>query len=218
MMGEGLGLKGCDLLLYANIMSYSKQGKEMYESTVKLAHRFGYSREHVAKTLDYLVGQGLIIRSEHRHPGNHAYCYSINWGKVEKFGMTLNKDVTQADENKGDMGTNITCEQMSHVKKSDIHMRTKFTSACELSSHDNNIIYNNTDKRRRDNVLSPFSFILLNNKWQILINQPKWKEKTNDALQVSIDELKKHGPCEAMLMMDYSISGNYPGIYDPALL
>ena len=79
MMGEGLGLKGCDLLLYANIMSYSKQGKEMYESTVKLAHRFGYSREHVAKTLDYLVGQGLIIRSEHRHPGNHAYCYSINW-------------------------------------------------------------------------------------------------------------------------------------------
>lgn len=37
MMGEGLGLKGCDLLLYANIMSYSKQGKEMLDTIHNLA-------------------------------------------------------------------------------------------------------------------------------------------------------------------------------------
>lgn len=114
MMGEGLGLKGCDLLLYANIMSYSKQGKEMYEPIVRLAERFGYSRKQIAKALEYLVDRGLIFRSAQKRPGSHSYSYSINWEKVEQFDPFLNKDGTPANGNKSYIGTKDTCEQKLH--------------------------------------------------------------------------------------------------------
>lgn len=114
MLEPGLKLKGCALLLYALIYSYTINNMEMYEKEESLAKRLCYSREVVGKTLNKLVQNGLIIRKSGLHmPGyTHVYVAVLNLAG---------------------------CDKMSHphVIKHHIGMREKVTSACEKKSHDN---------------------------------------------------------------------------------
>ena len=64
MMRQGLNLKGCELLLFALIFSFSKKGLTMYESELSLSERLPYSREQIGKSLASLLSQGLVIRSK----------------------------------------------------------------------------------------------------------------------------------------------------------
>ena len=114
MLAPGLKLKGCALLLYALIYSYTINGLEMFEGMESLAKRFNYTREFVGKSLRELSEAGLIIRCEHRHQPGNTYSYVANLSDPR-------------------------CEISSHpnVNKVHVSMRTKFTSAREESSHDN---------------------------------------------------------------------------------
>ena len=114
MLGPGLKLKGCALLLYAKIYSYTINGQEMFEGVESLAKRFNYTREFVGKSLKELSAAGLIIRCEHRHQPGNTYSYIANLSALR-------------------------CEFNSHPNENKVHvsMRTKFTSPREISSHDN---------------------------------------------------------------------------------
>lgn len=50
--------------------------------------------------------------------------------------------------------------------------------------------------------------------WDVLIKQPKWKRKSQDALQASLKQLSKHSEKEAIEMMERSIAGNWQGLFE----
>ncbi|MFC0183313.1 Helix-turn-helix domain-containing protein [Pseudarcicella hirudinis] len=51
--------------------------------------------------------------------------------------------------------------------------------------------------------------------WSELITQPKWKKKTNSALQASLNQLAKFDNHFAIGLMESAISGNYQGVVFP---
>lgn len=114
MLGPGLKLKGCALLLYAMIYSYIINHKEMYEKEASLAKRLCYTREMVAKTLNKLVKDGLIIRKNALHTPGNTHVYIADLSRPE-------------------------CEINSHLDVKKVHtgMRNNFTSACDNTSHNN---------------------------------------------------------------------------------
>lgn len=60
----------------------------------------------------------------------------------------------------------------------------------------------------------PFSSQTFMNVWNQLIKQPKWKKKTPEALQASLDIMKPYNETEAIQIMKNSIAGNWQGVFD----
>lgn len=50
--------------------------------------------------------------------------------------------------------------------------------------------------------------------WQLLISQPKWKKKTNDALQMALNKMAKVDEQQAIQMMENTIAGGWQGIFE----
>lgn len=198
MMRQGLNLKGCELLLFALIFSFSKKGLTMYESELSLSERLPYSREQIGKSLASLLSQGLVIRSKGKHPHRQSYDYSINTTKVQELLSARGDDFSQFDENKPDIKAN-----------ENVTVSGKETSHNNIT--DNRV--NNGDDNGRPR--SPFRYVLLNNIWNTLIEEPKWKDKTTSALNVLIEMLKGQKPSVAIEMMKYSLVNGYKSIYDP---
>ena len=120
MMGEGLRLKGIELLVFAHAYSYYRQGKEMFISEGNLGRMIGHSRKHVGAALARLCEKKLLIRSEAKHPGHQTYSYSVCEEEVRPY-VSSGCDIrSQQDET-----------------KRPIAMGQKVTPPCNLSSHDN---------------------------------------------------------------------------------
>lgn len=79
---NALGLKGCELILFAFIWSFYIHGKSMFKGERDIADDFGYSREHVGQCLRSLIEKGYIVRSHKKHKGLPTYDYSINLNGV----------------------------------------------------------------------------------------------------------------------------------------
>ncbi|CAB4215413.1 hypothetical protein UFOVP1483_10 [uncultured Caudovirales phage] len=74
--------------------------------------------------------------------------------------------------------------------------------------------YNNITKNKEQELTLPFSsesFIL---KFELLKTQPHWKNKTNSALQESLNKLSKYSESEAIEMMSNAIIGNWRGLFE----
>ena len=63
-MRNDLGLKGITLDVFAVIFSYSKAGKNMFESEGNLAIRLHCTRRCIGMALASLLTQGLVTRTE----------------------------------------------------------------------------------------------------------------------------------------------------------
>ena len=121
MMGEGLGLKGIELLVFAHAFSYYRQGKEMFISEGNLGAMIGHSRKHVGAALGRLCEKRLLIRSKTKHPGHQTYSYSVCEEEVRRFVTPGCDKRSQQDET-----------------KRPTEMGKKVTPTCNLSSHNNN--------------------------------------------------------------------------------
>lgn len=132
MSGNGLKLSGNELILYALIFSYSRKGKTMFESEDNLAKKYNLSRKQVSTILKKLRAEGLIIRSESKHPGLQSYDYTANLDKVLPFYTP-------------------SCEEITHLKGL---VSNKVTPRCEEITH-NNIVYNTKDNTIDNVVFSP---------------------------------------------------------------
>lgn len=78
MLGNGLRLQGCELLLFAIISSFSTQGAVMFCSERYLAEFLGYRRECVSRAMASLMEKNLVMRSSRKHQPGNTYCYRIN--------------------------------------------------------------------------------------------------------------------------------------------
>ena len=121
MMSEGLGLKGCCLLLFAMAWSYHRSDATLYESEAAIAERTGYAREVIGRSLQALVKAGYLTRSECVRKGRRVYEYRIGWralqileecDKKSQEGIPdVTKYHTAAREN-----VTATCDKKSHNK------------------------------------------------------------------------------------------------------
>ena len=198
MMKQGLNLKGSELLVFAFISSFSKKGLTMYESEQSMSEHFPYSRAQIGKTLCSLVAKEFIIRSEGKHPHRQSYDYSVNFTKVQEILASRCEESLQQDAN-----------------KTDTQMPKNFAASGEESSHNN--ISDKKVNNERDNkrLRSPFNYILLNTRWDMLIEEERWKGKSNNALQVPYELLSRYDPPVALEMINYSLSNQYRDIYEP---
>lgn len=123
MMGKGLGLKGCDLPVFAYAYSFHKKGKSLFISEGNLGELVNYSRKQVGITLKRLCKRGLLIRSETKHPEFQTYSYSVCEEKVRSFVTPGCEETSQGDakEVPTQMGRNVTspCNLYSHDNKKD---------------------------------------------------------------------------------------------------
>lgn len=121
MMSGGLKLKGCCLLLFAMAMSYYKAGSSLYESERAIAERTGYAREVVGRSLQALVKDGYLTRSECVRKGHRVYEYRIGWRALEILEECDKKsqegipDVTKYHTTARENVT-ATCDKKSHNK------------------------------------------------------------------------------------------------------
>ena len=122
MMGKGLGLKGCDLPVFAYAYSFHKKGKSLFISEGNLGELVNYSRKQVGITLKRLCKRDLLIRSETKHPEFQTYSYSVCEEKVRSFVTPGCEETSQGD-----------------AKKVPTQMGRNVTSPCNLPSHNNGI-------------------------------------------------------------------------------
>jgi hypothetical protein len=120
MMGEGLHLKGCELLVFAYAYSYHRKGKSLFVSEGNLGKMIDYSRRYVGIAIDRLCEKQLLIRSEEKHPEYQTYTYSINEERVRSFFSPGCEESSQGD-----------------AKKVRTQVGRKVTPTCNLSSHNN---------------------------------------------------------------------------------
>ncbi len=115
---SALGLKGCELILFAFIWSFFVHGKTMFRGEREIADDFGYSRRHVGQCLRSLIDKGFIVRSPKKHTGLPTYDYSINTDGVQKAYPYIKETFDRDTEGKVHtrMEDNVTqqCEIMFH--------------------------------------------------------------------------------------------------------
>lgn len=116
MLNRHLGLKGCELLLFAIIWSYTVSGKTLFVSESHLAEDLGYTREHVGKALRSLRKKGLITRSAKKHSKLPTYDYEVNIDGVYSAFPPIKDFLKNENKDHIMMGTNISmgCDIISH--------------------------------------------------------------------------------------------------------
>ena len=72
----------------------------------------------------------------------------------------------------------------------------------------------NKNKNKTKELILHFSSQKFLDVWEILKTQPKWKGKTKEALQTSLDFLKSYNETEAIQIMNSSIAGGYQGVFE----
>ena len=89
MCGQGLHLKGIELVLFALIWSFALRRKLMFLSEKSLAEVFGCTREQVGRSLALLHKKHLVIRSETRRKHGKqlspTYDYRIDLDGIGKI-------------------------------------------------------------------------------------------------------------------------------------
>ena len=127
MLGRGLGLKGCELLIFGLVVSYSRKGKVLFESEQSLSDYTGYSKRSIRTALKNLVAQGLIVRSDTQHPKYQTFDYTISDevrgnffpGSEEKTSSVQGKKLPQ------EQGNNFTASKEetspNNIKHNPIH-------------------------------------------------------------------------------------------------
>ena len=132
MMGEGLHLKGCELLVFAYAYSYHRKGKSLFVSEGKLGEMICYSRRNVGAALDRLCEKQLLLRTGKKQPGHQTYTYSVNENQLRNYFTSSCEKTSQLD-----------------VKKLHTQVGKKVTPTCNLSSHNNDMdkpIHNPLDR------------------------------------------------------------------------
>ena len=195
MMGRGLKLKGCELLLFALIWSFTAKGKVMYVAEENLAEMMMYTREHIGRSLRTLRKKELIVRNG-KHPGGQSYDYVVNIEKVRQIIPAWCDDISKL----GVMSNSISARDNVPARSDNMSQNNKF---------------DNESNDLGDKHPLPFLDAELNERWVSLLKSPKWQERSEESLREAILKLQQHSLPVAILMIRHTIEGDYPMIYDP---
>ena len=125
MCGQGLHLKGLELVLFALIWSFALRGKLMFLPEKSLAEVFGCTREQVGRSLALLHKKHLVIRSgkrrKHEKQLSPTYDYTIDLDGIGKIypGIRVIWDKEKKDLNTSRQKVSFRSDIMSHNKEND---------------------------------------------------------------------------------------------------
>lgn len=148
---------------------------------------------------------------------NAIFNYSLNGQSSELSGIesaifTLIKPQLDANNKRYENGK----KPKTKPKESETEAKPK-QDLSETEANKNVNVNENKNKNKKENnieLVFPFSSQAFIDVWDKLKSQPKWKKKTNDALQASLDFLKPYNETEAIQIMNNSIAGNWQGVFE----
>lgn len=71
------------------------------------------------------------------------------------------------------------------------------------------------DIKEKEPLIFPFESKKFLTIWDVLSKQKKWRKKSSSSLQMNLKILSQYPEDTAIKMMEYSIAGEYPGVYEP---
>lgn len=209
----GLHRKITEHWLYPNLRKYTE-----FEAWLYILLHASFADSKVADNGQLIiVKRGELLTSEQKL----GFVWLWDRGKVRRFlkllqhdGMILKKSTSKFTkitvcnyESYQDFKT--TDEHQTNIKRtSDKHQ----TNTLEEGKED----INKVNKVNKEGV---FNFThkseMFFTTWNILIKQPKWKKKTNHALQASLNKLDLYPENVAIQMMNDTIAGGWQGLFEP---
>jgi len=70
------------------------------------------------------------------------------------------------------------------------------------------------EDKTKEELVFPFNSKDFMDAWNILIKMDKWKKKSNAALKMNLNKLKKHSESVAIQMIENTIAGEYQGLFE----
>src|SRR5690606_20218069 len=88
--------------------------------------------------------------------------------------------------------------------------KTKQNEHDTVNVNDNvNDIIKNKGDLKKSNLVLPFKNLEFIEIWNVLIKEPKWKNKSINALNQTLEKLSKESEQDAIQMMKNTIAGNW---------
>lgn len=185
-----LDIQGTEINLFAIIYGYSQKGDGCcYATRSELARRcFVKSTRTIDNAMNTLIEKGLVRKFTIQRDGSFLTAYSIT-AKIAQGAQKL------------------------HTPAQELHTDTPqlLQGGCAKIAH----MENKRESKNIDNIILPFASKEFRETWEILTQQPKWKKKSRQALEMSLKKLAAHTEAEAIEMMQNSIANDWQGVFEP---
>lgn len=203
-MINDLELKGAQLLCYALIYSFSREGQGTYFGSNKdMRDVTGFQERAVRDALRDLEAAGLIIRSEGFHQGTRCFDYTVPAEGANNAGGKKCRGQKMPGEGAnfaGQMGQILpSLPPTPPIPKDNIYNNTRDNQSART--------------RAREELRLPYSSQEFVTTWEQLCQQPKWRRKRGEVLQAALDKLAGFPEVEAVAMMRNAIVGDWQGLF-----
>ena len=145
------------------------------------------------QTLNDLIEFGFIKLIE-----KSTNQYSSNIIALSKFNKAHNKALDKAS--------------IKHMTK---HSESTVQSKCSINKQITNKPINNEQEEKEKELNLPFFSEKFIETWNKLKNTKKWKNKSKDSLQMSLNKLSKFDEDFSIELMENAIEGEYQGVVFP---
>ena len=190
-------------ILFFEIDSFTKQGKDCYLSDEYIADLLGCSISTARRTLNRLIEIGCVrkTRVDGRRrfvESNLNYSFDVQNDRAEQSNLP-SRTVKMTEQNSQNERLPIV---ISNSKELSI------TNSDDLS----NLHKKKLSKDSKETLVFPFHSDEFMSVWSTLVEQPKWKKKTFNALQLSLNKLAKYAEPFAIILMEDAIERNWQGV------
>lgn len=194
-MIDELNLSGLNLLAYALVFSCTKRGNGCWHGGYdEMAKWIGSTKRGAIKAVNDLIERGLVSKTEIVINGHMrtALMSSESQGELSSLG-----------ENEG--------EQSSLGEVNRVHSDYRYKDNITDSAI---YIKSNIKKKniKKNSLVLPFSSERFRSLWDTLCQQPKWKKKTDSALELSLKKLSKYDEEFAIHLVEEAIEHDWQGV------
>jgi len=125
------------------------------------------------------------------------------------------ESVVESRARAGSLGGKQKIANASKAKQSVANLAVIVNDNVNVNVTDN-VIVNDTVKVKeiKEKLIFPFDNSDFLETWNILTKEPKWKRKSNTALQASLNKLSKVSVAEAIEMLNNAIAGGWQGVFE----
>lgn len=186
-----------------------------------LGSRWGWSKNKVSSFITLLVAENMVKKDTEKDSGQTiiTICKYEQYNDVSGMrkdskkdssgtGQGQLRDSTGTNNNKVNKENNNTPLYPPTEEKTDSGLKTKQEKEKEKNS-------GKKERSQPDALQFPFSSVAFMQAWNELMTLPKWKNKMNRMLQISLDRLSKYDEVFAIELIQNAIAGNYQGITFP---
>ncbi len=217
-----LRLAGDRLLIYSAIYGFTQDGHTPYRGGYPYLQEWtGKSRDTVRRCLATLVADGLIVREEEEVRG----VVYVNYRAVIPPPYT---DGLQDAGRGGSVATpplqNATPPLQNATQEHSRELNREQVKNNHSISENNNSTRNNStceERKNRKKERSDAAAALADEgqhgaefreAWAVLVQQPKWRTKTDAALRMSLKKLARYPEAFAVRLMEDAIENGWQGV------